>query len=200
MITIENVSRETINKLNQFIQLLLKWNSHTNLIGKGTIDQIWTKHVLDSLQLINFIPNLDCKLIDIGSGGGFPGIVLSILGVKNITLIESNQKKFAFLFEASKLSCNKINLINEFITYRTHMKCDIITARAFGTLDKIFKDTSNIRVKDKYLLLKGSSYLEEIALAKKMWNFVYNESKNFYSPKGIVLCIEKVKKLLKDGK
>ena len=87
-----NVSRETLARLEQFTILLIKWQHTTNLISHGSIADIWERHMLDSAQLYRHLIS-EGPLVDLGSGGGFPGIVLGILGHKNITLIESNKKK-----------------------------------------------------------------------------------------------------------
>ena len=94
-----NVSREVTHALLNYQNLLLKWNKAINLISRNSEKDIWERHILDSLQLLKYIDFLD-NIIDIGSGGGFPGIVLSIGGVKNIALVEPDKKKISFFISS----------------------------------------------------------------------------------------------------
>ena len=91
------VSRETYDKLKVFEKTLIKWQSSINLIGKSTIDHIWTRHFLDSAQLYPFIKDVKGDIIDFGSGAGFPGLVLAIMSNKNICLVDADKKKCSFL-------------------------------------------------------------------------------------------------------
>ena len=106
----ELVSREVYEKLIKYCELLCKWNNAINLISSKTIDDILERHVLDSLQLLKFIKNKNISIIDIGSGAGFPAIILSIAGVSDVTLIESDSRKAAFLLQASELASGKVRI------------------------------------------------------------------------------------------
>lgn len=165
------VSCEIYERLVEYQKLLLKWNKSINLISPSTSDEIFERHILDSLQLLNFIKNKNVSIIDLGSGAGLPGIILSIAGVKKVTLIESDARKAAFLLQASRLSDEKTEIINDRIENISGLKCDIITSRAFASLEKIFAFAKNIALKDKYLLHKGATYEQEIADAEKHWLF-----------------------------
>ena len=103
-----NVSRETAKKLGLFAEFLKNKNQQINLISKNTVKDIYQRHILDSLQLVKYI-DLDKKILDIGTGAGFPGIVLTIAGAQNITLVESIRKKCNFLIEVKEeLKLNSI--------------------------------------------------------------------------------------------
>ena len=91
------VSRETLDKLSLYVDLLIKWQGQINLVGQSSLGGVWGRHMLDSAQIFTYIINQNKSLLDLGSGAGFPGLVLSIMGVSNIVLIESSQKKCAFL-------------------------------------------------------------------------------------------------------
>ena len=166
----ELVSREAYEKLLEFNELLLKWNKAINLISPGTVNDIMVRHVLDSIQLLPYIEE-NSSIIDLGSGAGFPSIILSIVGLKDVTLIESDARKCTFLLQASKLSSGKIQVINDRIENLEGFSCDIITSRAFASLDKIFEFSSKIKVRNKYLLHKGAGYKSEIRGARKHWLF-----------------------------
>lgn len=168
-----NVPREILDALEKYQSLTLKWNKTINLVSCNTEREFWVRHILDSLQLMKYINNQNIHLIDVGSGGGFPGIVLSIAGIKNVTLVESNVRKSIFLLQASKISTNKVNVVNQRIE-NVKLDCDILTSRACAQLEKIFVYTQHINVRNKYLLFKGKQYQKEIEIAKKRWSFYHS--------------------------
>ncbi|WP_342267336.1 16S rRNA (guanine(527)-N(7))-methyltransferase RsmG [Candidatus Tisiphia endosymbiont of Empis tessellata] len=168
-----NVPREILDALEKYQSLTLKWNKTINLVSCNTEREFWVRHILDSLQLMKYINNQNIHLIDVGSGGGFPGIVLSIAGIKNVTLVESDVRKSIFLLQASKISTNKVNVVNQRIE-NIKLDCDILTSRACAQLEKIFVYTQHINVRNKYLLFKGEQYQKEIEIAKKRWSFCHS--------------------------
>lgn len=173
MLNYDNISRETINALEKYQSLTLKWNNTINLVSCNTEHEFWVRHILDSLQLMRYINEQNIHLVDVGSGGGFPGIVLSIAGIQNVTLVESDIRKSIFLLQASKISSNKVKVVNQRIE-DIKLDCDILTSRAFAQLEKIFVYTKHINVKNKYLLFKGEQYQKEIEIAKKRWSFCHS--------------------------
>ena len=190
-----NVSREVNHALLNYQNLLLKWNKVINLISRNSEKDIWERHILDSLQLLKYIDFSD-MIIDIGSGGGFPGIVLSICGVKNTVLIESDKKKSVFLAQASKLSSNKIIIVDERIDEKFNMNCDILTSRGFSSVTNILGVTDGIKIQKKMLLLKGKNYEKEIIEAQKHWVFDFNLHNSITSGEGKIVEIFNIKKLL----
>lgn len=182
------MSEEMIDKITQFKKLLLKWNNTINLISSKTVHHILDRHILDSVQLLPFIDKKS-KIIDLGSGAGFPGIILSIAGVPNITLVESNTKKVAFLVQAASISSHNINIIHDRIENTTNLQCDIITARAFAELEVIFECSTFIKVRNKFLLHKGARYQNEISQAKNNWCFNYNVYNSITSKMSSILEI-----------
>ncbi|MDD9335132.1 MAG: 16S rRNA (guanine(527)-N(7))-methyltransferase RsmG [Rickettsiaceae bacterium] len=169
----DNISRETIDALEKYQSLTLKWNKTINLVSCNTEHEFWVRHILDSLQLMKYINDHNIHLVDVGSGGGFPGIVLSIAGIKNVTLVESDVRKSIFLLQASKISTNKVNVVNQRIE-NVKLDCDILTSRACAQLEKIFVYIQHINVRNKYLLFKGEQYQKEIEIAKKRWSFCHS--------------------------
>ncbi len=157
--------------MKEYVDLLIKWNKVINLISHNTLDEIWERHILDCQQLIKFIDPED-MVVDIGSGAGLPGIVLSMSGVKNVTLVESDKRKAAFLLQASRLSPNKVTVINKRIE-DLEIECDILTARAFASINDILRLSSKIFTKKKILLLKGERVETELIEASKNWEFDY---------------------------
>jgi 16S rRNA (guanine527-N7)-methyltransferase len=182
------VSREAYTKIVEFEKLLVKWNKVINLISPKTVQDIANRHILDSLQLLSYMGK-DSKIIDLGSGAGFPAIILSIAGVTDVTLIESDSRKSAFLLQAAKLSNGKVRIINDRIENIDNLTCDILTSRAFSELNSIFEYSSEIEVKDKYLLHKGAGYKNEISKAKNHWLFNETVHDSITSETGKILEI-----------
>jgi 16S rRNA (guanine527-N7)-methyltransferase len=190
-----NVSREVKEVLLNYQNLLLKWNKAINLISRNSEKDIWARHILDSLQLLKYVDFLD-NIIDIGSGGGFPGIVLSIGGVKNIALVESDKKKSVFLARAAKLSLNKIIIIDKRVDEKFTMNCDILTSRGVSSINNILEVTTGIKIQKKMLLLKGKNYEKEITEAQKNWLFDINLHDSITSREGKIVEISNIKKLV----
>ncbi|MBF8247074.1 MAG: 16S rRNA (guanine(527)-N(7))-methyltransferase RsmG [Rickettsia sp.] len=168
----KDVSRETFKSIDLYRKFLLQWNQKFNLISRNS-QYLLSEHIEDAMSLMEHISCQSISLMDLGSGNGMPGLILSILGVTNVTLIESSKKKTSFLLQAKKFSKNNIFIFNEFITYKNQLECDILVSRAYGKLEKILYDTQNFFVKDKYLLIKGQNLLNEISSAQENWNFEY---------------------------
>ena len=139
------VSRETITSLKKYEDLLINANKNLNLVGKSTINDIWDRHFLDSAQVIDFIDKNDKSLVDIGSGAGFPGIVLAILAKDRkiplkITLVEKSLKKVKFLKQTiHKLNLNVQVLSINVIEQANKFPNDVFVARAFKPLKIILK-------------------------------------------------------------
>ncbi len=165
------VSREIKEKLLEYVDILTKWNKSINLISSGDVEKIWERHIVDSLQLLQYIDNINIKVLDIGSGAGFPGIIVSLSGIKKVTLVESDQRKVVFLNQVKKISPNEIIIINDRVENLKDIDCDILTSRAFSSLDKLFSVCCNFNIKNKMLLHKGSSFADELDQAKKHWLF-----------------------------
>lgn len=185
-----NVSR---GGLIEYQSLLLKWNKSINMISKNSEYDLWERHILDSLQLIKYI-KLDERVVDIGSGAGLPGVILSIGGVKDVTLVESDSRKAVFLRQASKLSLNKINIIEERLDNNFEGDYDILTCRGFGSINNILQLTSNLKL-SKMLLLKGKNCDKEVIEASKHWlfNVLLHDS---ITGNGKIVEISNIKRLL----
>jgi len=165
------VSHETSCKLSEYVDLLLKWNAKINLISKNSVDEIWVRHVLDSAQAMNYMKKSQ-KTLDVGSGAGFPGLILSILGVKNITLVDSDQRKCSFLLEAARLLNLKVRVINDRVENINDEEFDVVTARGFASIDRVFREVVRIK-SNKILLLKGKNHDLDIQEALQKWEFEY---------------------------
>ena len=195
------VSRETIISLKKYEDLLIKANKNLNLIGNSTINQIWTRHFLDSAQVIDFITKNDKNLIDLGSGAGFPGLVLAILSKDRqipmkITLIEKSALKASFLREViNNLKLNvevqHLNILDQ----PNKLKSDLFTARAFKPL-KIILQFIDKKAEDwrKIFLFLGKTGRNELLQASKNWDIKYKQRMSVTSSDSIVIEINKLKK------
>ena len=199
LMSVCTVSRETIDRLEVYAGLLEKWNSTINLVSKNTINQMWKRHFLDSAQLWPHIPSETKTLVDIGSGAGFAGLVLAIIGMEKspnmkFTLIESDSRKCAFMRNVSR----EINLDVQIITKRieevTDIKADVITARALATVSQLLEYSKNI-LKDNgvCLFLKGNACSDELRIAKESWVFLSSQSQSITHVTGCVLRLTEIK-------
>ena len=203
------VSRETIEKLLIYEKLIIDAQEKYNLVGKSTLNQVWLRHFADSAKIFQIIEDKYHKskkdsisFADIGSGAGFPGVVISLmLEAKNMivrtVLIDSNKKKSSFLENVKKkmgLSYNVLNKRSESV----EEKFDIITARAVTSIKKFLDINYNLFKKDSIIiLLKGKTWREEIKESKKKWKFQFNVVKNnnqLDSSGGVTLVIRNIKK------
>ena len=193
-----NVSRETIEKLNKYKDFLLTKNKSLNLIGKTTENQIFTRHFADSAQIYDLIEDKS-EIIDLGSGAGFPGILLRILMddkkiTGNITLIDKSSKKCKFLQDLSdKLSLN-LKIVNLKIENYKFDKISTVVSRAFkktvDTIDIILKNNDKIR---NIILIKGKTYQQELEDAKKKYTFDVEKFRSITSDESYILKINNIR-------
>ena len=205
----QNVSRETYQKFQIYYDTLIKWQKSMNLISRSSFDDIYLRHFLDSAQLYKFTKKINGNILDFGSGGGFPGLVLALMGNKNVILVESDQKKCAFLREVAMLSDTVVTIYNCRIEDLDYINADLITARALAPLDRLIeyvemymKKTSFHKNKcPKLLFLKGKSYNDEIIKLNKTRNIDYKIYPSLTNEFSKILYIKKVNMLnIKDEK
>ena len=195
------VSRETITSLKKYEDLLIKANKGLNLIGNSTINQIWTRHFLDSYQVIDFIDKNNKNLVDLGSGAGFPGLVLAILAKDRkiplkIKLIEKSAKKVEFLKEViNKLQLDVEVLKQNALELRSRFGEDLIVARAFKPLKIILQLIhTNAENWKKIFIFLGKTGSRELLQASKSWDMQYKLRMSVTSRDSIVIEINKLKK------
>jgi len=195
------VSRETITSLIKYEDLLIKANEGLNLIGNSTINQIWTRHFLDSYQVIDFIDKNDNSLVDLGSGAGFPGLVLAIVSKDKkiplkIKLIEKSSKKVKFLKEIINELNLKVDVYNQNIfKEQINLIGDVFVARAFKPLKIILQLIHNQAENwKKIFLFLGKTGKSELLDASKSWDIEYKQRMSITSSDSIVIEINKLKK------
>lgn len=195
ILELNNVSRETIEKLKKYETLVKEWNIKFNLVSKSSIDDIWNRHILDSLQLCKLISQSDKVLFDFGSGAGFPAIVLAIASEQmfpnvSINLVESIGKKANFLNIAKQELNLNINVINDRIENIKEKKADIITSRAMASLTKLLGYSLPFCTKQTKLIFpKGAKWEEELNEAKRQWLFDYKVVDSITDETGHILII-----------
>jgi len=181
--------------IQKYIDLLSDHNKHTNLVGKSTLLDPWKNHILDSLQILPLIKNKKSSILDMGSGAGFPGNALSILGCQNVILIDSNGKKINFLKRAKKDLGLKSKIILGRVEDLKNTAFDIITSRALANLSKLFSYSHKFVKKNTVLIfLKGKTVNEEIVEAEKKWKFQFEKHVSLSDIRGRLLVLRGVKK------
>jgi len=198
----QNVSRETFEKFIVFKKTLIKWQRSINLISKNSIEDIWVRHFLDSAQLYKITKNFDGNIVDFGSGAGFPGLILAMMGHKNVHLVESDQKKCSFLREVAMLSETDVIIHNNRIENLEFFDVELVVARALAPLNKLIDYTEAFANKSlisqnfpKMLFLKGKSYQKEIQELNKNELFVIKEYKSITDKFSKILYINKINML-----
>ena len=195
------VSRETIISLKIYENKLINSNKKLNLIGKSTIDNIWIRHFLDSAQVIDFIDKKNKTLIDIGSGAGFPGLILGIL-LKDrkipfkVKLLEKSPKKAKFLNDViSELSLDAEVIEKNIFEYSKQLSEDVFVARAFKPLNIILKLIHNQPINfKKFFIFLGKTGKKELIEASKFWDIEYKQRVSVTSVDSLIIEINRIKK------
>ena len=166
------VSRETYDKLSLYASLLTKWQGHINLVSPDSLKDVWRRHMFDSAQIFSHVSNKQTRLVDLGSGAGFPGLVLSIMGVAGVVLVESSQKKCSFLKEVVRqtASCATV-FVGRVEEYPELNSADYITSRALASLDALLLMSAPLLANGgRCLFLKGARYEQELTQSRKRWS------------------------------
>lgn len=173
------VSHETIHSLQRYVELLEHWQKTTNLVAPSTLPEVWSRHIADSAQLAGLAPNARLWL-DLGSGGGFPGLVVAILKSGDpefrMHLVESNQKKCAFLSEVVRALKAPVDIhamrIEQFAEKAQSLRPDVVSARALAPLTRLLELAEPfLREETRGIFLKGRHTATEIATAEARWQF-----------------------------
>ena len=193
-----SVSRETLAKLRLLVDLVLKWTRHINLVSVNSINDIWERHVLDSSQLFNHLPTGAKTWIDLGSGGGFPGLVVGIIAQElspelKVILVESDQRKAAFLRAAIRELRLDVGVLTSRIEKIEPLAADVISARALGSLSTLLGYMNRHQnATGMGLFPKGRAVTPEIAAARLNWRFDLTAHASMTDPSAQILQIENV--------
>lgn len=190
-----DVSRETLDRLATYLDLLRRWQRAVNLVGPSTLADPWRRHILDSAQLLQHLPEPVESLVDLGSGAGFPGMVLAILGVGGVHLIESDRRKAAFLAEAARITATAVTIHACRIESVPRFVADVVTARGLAPLPRLLPlATRFIGPGSVCLFLKGASAASELTQSAKSWHMVAETLPSRSDPGGVVLKLREVRR------
>lgn len=193
---LKSVSRETIEKLEIYISLLRQWNKKINLVSQQGMDQVWKRHVYDSFQLIRYLDSSVKSIADLGSGGGFPGLILALSTDIPVILIESDMRKTIFLREVLRQTKTQATVLCQRIENVNAISADVVTARALTSLTQLLEFSKNILNKNGYcLFLKGRSVNLEIEEAQKNWKINYKTFSSQTNADGVIVKINQFERV-----
>ncbi len=187
------VSRETLERLEAYAGVLAAWSARLNLVGRSTLGDPWRRHFLDSAQLLPLLPSGVRSLVDMGSGAGFPGLVLAILGVPEVELIEADRRKATFLREVAQIADVGVTVRACRIEAVASHPADVVTARACAPLDRLLPLAERfIGPRTTCLFLKGARAEEELTIAGKAWTMSVSRHSSRSDPDGTILSLQQV--------
>lgn len=196
-----DVSRETIDRLQAYAALLVKWNPKINLVAKSTIPDVWQRHMADSAQLWALAPKGAKTWMDIGSGAGFPGLVIAAIAAEKapdlaITLVESDRRKSVFLQSAAREMGITVEVITKRIELLEPQNADIISARALSSLTQLLEFAEKHRKPSGVCLFpKGARVDSELTEASSCWHMAYETFPSMTDPDAVILRIGEFKRV-----
>jgi 16S rRNA (guanine527-N7)-methyltransferase len=167
-----NVPRETLQRLDDFVDLLRSENNRQNLVSRSSLDRVWSRHIADSAQLLLHAPAEAGSWIDLGSGAGFPGLVVALLRLGPITLVEERKKRVEFLAQAVELLGlnGRATIIPARVEAMAPANFDVISARAFAPLDRLLALAERFATpQTRWVLPKGKNAKSELEAAESSW-------------------------------
>ncbi|HVI52781.1 MAG TPA: 16S rRNA (guanine(527)-N(7))-methyltransferase RsmG [Candidatus Sulfotelmatobacter sp.] len=186
-----SVSRETLERLSAYAELLVKWQAKINLVGPATLPDLWRRHMLDSAQMAAHLP--DGPVLDLGSGAGFPGLVLAVMTGQTVHLVESDARKCAFLREAARIAGADVVIHNKRIEAVAPFSVAAVTARALASLDKLLDWAAPfLQQRTQCLFLKGKIVDEELTQAGEHWKMTSRRVPSLSDPSGLILILNEV--------
>ncbi|MEN2977297.1 16S rRNA (guanine(527)-N(7))-methyltransferase RsmG [Tistrella bauzanensis] len=183
------VPRETIGRLEVYARSLIRWQGAINLVGPATLPELWRRHMLDSVQLLPLIgPGRGRRLVDLGSGAGFPGLVIAALGDFEVHLVESDTRKAIFLRETARAMGITVTVHAQRIERLKPFGADIVTARALAPLDRLFDMAVPLAGPDAvFWFLKGAQAPAELASARACWTMQVVCHRSMTDEDGVIL-------------
>jgi len=190
---VTNVSRETLGRLILFAELLGKWQKSINLVGDQSLPDLWRRHMLDSAQLAPHVPKAARVITDLGTGAGFPGLILAVLLDTEINLVESSGKKITFLREAARITGAPVSFYHGRIEKIQLPKSDVIVSRALAPLDKLLGLAApHLTPGGVCLFLKGRAVDQELTAAQKNWKMHIQQFPSATDPSGKIMLIQDI--------
>jgi 16S rRNA (guanine527-N7)-methyltransferase len=190
---VAGVSRETLGRLQAYCGCLERWQRTVNLVATTTLADPWRRHFLDSAQLWPLLPSTARRVVDLGSGAGFPGMVLAILGAPDVQLIESSGRKAAFLQEVARLTATPVTIHRSRIESLPPLGADVVTARGCAPLVRLLGLAApHLAPGGICLFLKGRNVTAELTEAEKKWKMRIDRFASRSDPRGVVVRLEDV--------
>jgi 16S rRNA (guanine527-N7)-methyltransferase len=188
------VSRETVDRLQTYLDLLGRWQQRINLVGPSTLEDPWRRHIVDCGQLWRLWPENARSLVDLGSGAGLPGLVLAIMGAPEVHLVESDQRKAAFLREAAR-ECGVAATIHAGRAETVPpLAADLVTARALAPLSELLRLAErHVHPGTTCLFLKGRTAASELTRAREAWTMRVASVGSLSDPEGQILLISEIR-------
>lgn len=189
------VSRETFERLDLFAALLVKWQARVNLVANPTLLAMWQRHFLDSLQVLDLAPVDEGRWLDIGSGGGFPGLVCAIAATErapglSFELLDSDQRKCAFLREVARQTGTPVTIHATRIETLPSRQAHIVSARAVAPLPRLLGWAHrHVRHDGTCLLQKGAAYRDELESARSDWQMEVDAHPSLTASDSVILSI-----------
>ncbi len=185
-----SADKEVCDSLERYADILKKWQKRFNLVGQKTLNDLWRRHFLDSAQLLPLIPQKQASIVDLGSGAGFPGLVLSIMGRMPVHLVESDANKTEFLRQVIRETKAAAILHRTRIEHYDGPKASTVVSRACAPISRLLDYASNICTTNARLLfLKGRNWRSELMESQDKWNVNYKSHASCTNPDGIILEI-----------
>lgn len=194
------VSRETLQQLREFEALVRRWNPAINLVSKASLPVLWERHIVDSAQLLDYCPQDAKHWVDLGAGGGFPGIVVAILAREanaglRVTLVEADSRKATFLRQAVQALGLSVSVLNDRIESLRNLEADVVSARALASLPELLEFAAQHLQKGGVAIFpKGARHSEELASAQRAWNFDVETHPSLSESGGAILIIRNIER------
>ena len=184
---------EVLFRLEAFVELLRKWRYKTNLVSDAGMADVWRRHILDSAQLHPLVPDNSRTVVDLGSGAGFPGMILAVIGGYHVHLIESDTRKSSFLREANRITAAGATIHNTRIEQIPPFPADVVTARALAPLCQLLSFALPFLTRDSIcLFLKGGKADGELTKSRKNWRMQVSRTQSLSNPSGEILLLKDI--------
>jgi 16S rRNA (guanine527-N7)-methyltransferase len=199
--SVMNVSRETMSRLDCYEALIKKWNPSINLVAKSTLAQLWSRHFLDSAQILRLSRVSQGHWVDIGTGGGFPGLIIAAMTLETypdlrFSFVESDLRKATFLRTAVRELGLSATVIADRAETTEPLHADVMSARALASLDKLLALAEiHLQPDGQAIFLKGAKYRKELSEALENWTFQSDEYPSLTDPTAMILSIGEIKRV-----
>ncbi len=197
-----HVPRETLARLAAFVDLLRSDNERQNLIARGTFDNIWSRHILDSAQLVRFVPDDAETWLDLGTGAGFPGLVVAAIHPARLTMVESRRLRVEFLLRAAEVLAlpPETRILCTPVERMEQASFDVISARAFAPLDRLLDLAQRFAAPEtRWVLPKGRNAQSELDAVRKSWQGMFHVEPSLTDPEAGIIVAEQVSRKGRGG-